>query len=104
MFAHHKEDDKIYHLTLTEIGDAERKDQELKVYFKKHAKMPQTDIGLHFIKDTKVLCKNGKIIIRTSLRHRAVSWYHHYLPSRRDDEIPDVLERYSHNHPEIYQN
>jgi hypothetical protein len=26
-----------------------------------------------------VLCKNGKIIIPTSLRHRAVSWYHHYL-------------------------
>ncbi len=66
-------------LTLTEIADAQRKDQELKVYFKKNAKMPQKDIGLHLIEDTKVLRKNGKIIIRTSLRHRAVSWYHHYL-------------------------
>jgi hypothetical protein len=74
-----KEEDKIYPLTLTEIADAQRKDRELKVYFKKNAKMPQKNIGLHLIEDTKVLCKNGKLIIPTSLRHRAVSWYHHYL-------------------------
>ncbi len=38
VFAHHKEEDKIYPLTLTEIADAQRKDQELKVYFKKTKK------------------------------------------------------------------
>jgi hypothetical protein len=26
-----------------------------------------------------VLCNNGKLIIPASLRHRAVSWNHHYL-------------------------
>jgi hypothetical protein len=52
VFAHHKEEDKIYPLTLTEIADAQHKDQELKVYFKKNAKMPQKDIGLHLIEDT----------------------------------------------------
>ncbi len=26
-----------------------------------------------------MLCKNGKLIIPTSLQHRAVAWYHHYL-------------------------
>jgi hypothetical protein len=31
VFAHHKEEDKIYPLTLTEIADAQRKDRELKV-------------------------------------------------------------------------
>jgi hypothetical protein len=41
--------------------------------------MPQKKIGLHLIEDTKVICKNGKVIIPTSQRHRAVSWYHHYL-------------------------
>jgi hypothetical protein len=61
MFAHHEEEDKIYPLTLTEIADAHRKDQKLKVYFKKNAKMPQKDIGLHPIEDTKVLCKYGKL-------------------------------------------
>jgi hypothetical protein len=73
LFAHHKEEDKIYPLTLTEIADAQRNDQELKVYYKKNSKMPKMDIYFHFIEDTKVLCKNGKIIIPTSLRHRAVS-------------------------------
>jgi hypothetical protein len=38
VFAHHEEEDEIYPLTLTEIADAQRKDQELKVYFKKNAK------------------------------------------------------------------
>jgi hypothetical protein len=79
VFVHHKEEDKINPLTLTEIADAQRKDGELNVYFKKNAKISQKDIGLHLIEDTKVLCKNGKLIIPTSLRHSAVSWSHHYL-------------------------
>ena len=41
MFAFHKEKDEIYLLTLTEIADAQCKDQEVKVYYKKNAKMPQ---------------------------------------------------------------
>ncbi len=65
LFAHHKKEDKIYTLTLTEIADAQRKDQELNVCFRKNAKMPQKDIGLHLIEDAKVLCTNGKIIIQT---------------------------------------
>jgi hypothetical protein len=38
VFAHHKEEDKIYPLMLAEITDAQHKDQGLKVYFKKNAK------------------------------------------------------------------
>jgi hypothetical protein len=37
VFAHHKEDE-VYPLNLIEIADAQYKDQELKVYFKKNAK------------------------------------------------------------------
>jgi hypothetical protein len=40
VFAHHKEEDEIYPLTITEIAEAQRKDQELKVYYEKNAKMP----------------------------------------------------------------
>ncbi len=36
-------------------------------------------MGIHLIEDTQVLCKNRKFMIPTSLTHRAVSWYHHYL-------------------------
>jgi hypothetical protein len=91
VFAHHKEEGKIYPLTSTEIADAQRKDQELKVYYKKNAKMPQKDIGFHLIEDTKVLCKNGKIIIPTSLRHRAVSWYQHYLQHPGHSHLEETM-------------
>jgi hypothetical protein len=60
VFAHHEEEEEVYPLTLIEIADAQRKDQELKAYFKKNAPMLQKDIGIHLIEDTKVLCKNGK--------------------------------------------
>jgi hypothetical protein len=42
VFAHHEEEEVIYPLTLTEIADAQHKDQEL-------ANMPQKDIGLLLI-------------------------------------------------------
>ncbi len=49
-----------YNLTLTEISDAQFKEQELKVILGK-TQMPQKVIGLHLIEDTKVLCKKWKI-------------------------------------------
>jgi hypothetical protein len=95
VFAHHKEEDKIYPLTLTEIAEAQRKNRELKVYCKKNAKMPHKKKGFHLIEDTKVLCKNGKLMIPASLRHRAVSWYHHYLQhpghSRLEETMRSVM-------------
>ncbi len=49
-----------YPLTLTEIADAQCKDQELKAYFKKNAIMQQKDMGIQLIEDTKLLCKMEK--------------------------------------------
>ncbi len=91
MFAHHKEEEEVNPLTLTEIADAQRKDQELKAYFKKNTIMPQKDIGLHLIEDTKVLCKNGKVMIPISLWHRAVSWYHHYLQHPGHSHLEETM-------------
>jgi hypothetical protein len=79
VFAHHEEEVTIYPLTIIEIAEAQHKDQELKVYYKKNAQMPQKDTCFHLIEDIKVLCNNCKIIIPASLRQRVVSWYHHYL-------------------------
>jgi hypothetical protein len=79
VFANHGEGDKIYPFTTIEIAEAQRKDQELKVYYKKSPKMSKKDICLQLVEDTKVLCKNGEMIIPASLRHRAVAWYHHNL-------------------------
>ncbi len=101
MFAHHEEEDKIYPLTLTEIADAQQKDQELKVYFKKNAIMPQKDMGLHLIEGTKVLCKNEKLMILTSLRHRAVSWYHHYLQHPGHSRLEETMRSMKGMHTTI---
>ncbi len=95
VFAHHEEEDEVYPLTLTEIADAQRKDQELKDYFKKNAIMPHKDMGIQLIEDTKVLCKKGKVVIPTSLCQRAVKWYHHYLQypghSRLEETMRSVM-------------
>ncbi len=63
-FAHHKEEEEVYPLTLPEIADAQRKDQELKVYFKENAIMPHKDMGIQLFEDTKVLRKKGKVIFQ----------------------------------------
>jgi hypothetical protein len=71
-FANHGEEDETYPLTAIEIAEAQRKDQELKIYCKKNARMPKKNMCLQLIEDTKVLCKNGKLIIPASLQHRVV--------------------------------
>jgi hypothetical protein len=53
VFAHHEEEDEVYPLTTIEIAEAQHKDQELKVYFKKNKKMPQKDICFQLIEDKK---------------------------------------------------
>ncbi len=74
-FANHGEEDEIYPLTTIEIAEAQHKDQELKAYFKKNARMPKKDLCLQLVEDTKVLCKNGKLIIPGSLPHRAAALF-----------------------------
>ena len=91
VFANHREKDEIYPLTTIEIAEAQRKDQELKVYYKKNARMPKKDMCLQLIEDTKVLCKNGKLVIPASLRHRAVAWYHHYLQHPGHSRLKETM-------------
>jgi hypothetical protein len=38
-----------------------------------------------------VLCKNGKLMIPPSLRHRAVSWYHHYLQHPGHSRLEEMM-------------
>jgi hypothetical protein len=41
MFANHGEEEEIYPLNTIEIAEAQHKDQELKVYYKKNATKPK---------------------------------------------------------------
>ncbi len=79
VFANHGEEDETYPLTTIEIAEAQRKEQELMVYFTQNAITPNEDIHFQLIGDTQVLCKIDKLVIPASLQHRAVSRYHHYL-------------------------
>jgi hypothetical protein len=91
VFANYGEEDEIYPLTTIEIEEAQCKDQELKVYYKKNARMPKTDMCLQLVEDTKVLCKNGKLIIPASLQHRDIAWYHHYLQHPSHSRLKETI-------------
>ncbi len=73
VIANHKQEDEIYSLTTIEIAEAQQKKQELKVHFKQNAKTSKEDVCFQLIEDTKVLCRNDKLIIPASLRCRVVS-------------------------------
>jgi hypothetical protein len=91
VFANHREEDEIYPLTTIEIAEAQCKDQELKVCYNKNTKIPKKDKCLQLVEDTKVLCKNGKLIIPASLRHRAVAWYHHYIQHPGHSHLKETI-------------
>ena len=67
-FANHGEEEEIYPLKTIEIAEAQHKDQEIRAYYKKNTRMPRKDMCLQLVEDTKVLCKNGKLIIPASLQ------------------------------------
>jgi hypothetical protein len=94
-FANHREEDEIYPLTIIEIAEAQKIDQNLKIYYKQNAKTPEKGMSFQLIKSTTVICKENKLIIPASLQHRAVSWYHHYLQhpghSRLEETMRSVM-------------
>jgi hypothetical protein len=43
------------------------------------------------VENTKVLCKDGKMVITISLQHCAVAWYHHYLQHPTNMRLEETL-------------
>ncbi len=95
VFATHGEEDKIHPLTIIEIAEAQKKDRNLKIYYKRNAKTPEKGMSFQLIEDTKVLWKEDKMVIPAPLQHRAVSWYHLYLQhpghSRLEETMRSVM-------------
>ena len=46
VFANHGEEDEIYPLTIKEIAEAQKKDRNIKIYYKRNAKTPEK--GMRF--------------------------------------------------------
>jgi hypothetical protein len=68
-----QDDEEIYPLTTRELTEAQKHNTELNKMTDKHGYTVQ------LVENTKILCKNGKMVIPKSLQHRTVAWYHHYL-------------------------
>jgi len=73
VFANQDDEDAIYLLTTRDIAEAQKKNLELNTMTDKYGHTTQ------LVENTKVLCKDGKMVIPTILQHCAVAWYHHYL-------------------------
>ena len=95
VFATHREENEIYPLTMIEIAEAQKKDPNLKIYYKQNAKTLEKGMSFQLIENTTVPCKEDKLIIPASLQHRVVSWYHHYLQhpghSRLEETMRSVM-------------
>jgi hypothetical protein len=73
VFANHSKDEEIFPITVKEIADEQRNDKMLKTLAK------SDKYETHIIENTKVLCKDGKLVIPKALQKQVVQWYHHYL-------------------------
>ena len=73
VFANQDDEEAIYHLTTREIGEAQKHGIELNIMTDKYGYTTQ------LVENIQVLCKNGKLVIPTSLQQRAVSWYHQHI-------------------------
>ena len=46
---------------------------------------------MKLVENTKVLCKDDKLVIPAALHHQAVSWYHHYLQHPGSTRLEETL-------------
>jgi hypothetical protein len=90
VFANQVDEDDIYPLTTRDITEAQKTDIELNTMTDKHGYTTQ------LVQNTKVLCKNGKMVIPTSLQQRAVAWYHHYLQHPGNTRLEETLHLSMH--------
>ena len=85
VFANRSDKEDIYPLTVREIAEEQIKDKNLQQQ-KLTTKFEET-----LIENTYVLCKKGKMIIPKTLRHCAVTWYHHYLQHPGHTRLEETL-------------
>ena len=72
VFASCNNKDVIYPLTVKEIAQAQINDESLE-------KLQNDKYTNQLIKDTHLLCMDGRMVIPKSLQYQASRWYHHYL-------------------------
>ncbi len=73
MFVNRSKENAIYPLTVRDFADAQSTYRMLEKLTGLETYKPQ------LVENTKVLCKDGTLVIPKELLKHAVEWYHHYL-------------------------
>jgi hypothetical protein len=85
LFANCNDDNVIYPLKVREIAQAQKHDASMKKL------MMHVKYSSQLVKDTEVLCKDGKIVIPPALQNHAVSCYCHYLQHPGHTRLKETL-------------
>ena len=85
VFANRSEEEAIFPLTVSEIAESQSKDKGMNKLAKKEK------YTFQLVENTKVLCKDGKLVIPNDLQHRAISWYHHYLQHPGSTRLEETI-------------
>jgi hypothetical protein len=85
MFVNQDDVGAIYPLTTREIAETQKQDLELNTMTDNYGCTTQ------LVENIKVLCKDGKMVIPTSLQQCAVEQYHHYLQQPGNSCLEETL-------------
>jgi hypothetical protein len=85
VFANHSKDEEIFPITVKEIAEVQKNDKMLKTLAK------SDKYETHLIDNTKVLCKDGKLVIPKALQKQVVQWYYHYLQHPGHTRLEETL-------------
>eukprot|EP00804_Cyclotella_cryptica_P013077 CCRYP_002371-RA/>CCRYP_002371-RA protein AED:0.45 eAED:0.46 QI:0/0/0/1/0/0/2/0/165 len=66
---------------MNQIAEAQQQDESLL----------NKGYSTQLVENIEVLCKEGKMVIPTSLQHRAVAWFHHYLQHPGQKRLEETL-------------
>ena len=85
VFANHSKEEVLFPLTVNEIADAQLSDPTI------HKLASDKRYTMRLVENTQVLCKGTAMVLPTALRHRAISWYHHYLQHPGATHLEETL-------------
>ena len=85
VFAHSKEDNEIFPLTVDEIATAQKKDRSIQKNKQAYERK--------LVENIYVLCKDGRLVIPSKLQYRAIAWYHHYLQHPGHTRLEETLKQ-----------
>lgn len=76
----------VFPLTFKEIAKEQHNDKS------QSALLRDKNYEMLLIESTKVLCKDGKLVIPKPLQKQVVQWYHHYLQHPGHSRLEETIK------------